>query len=491
MEEIVAIIKGYDPEALTTIGYFAPQYPNPTGIGGDWYVDTAPMIGRAPIDFWDMHAYFDTDLDIYEQTENFGILDFSDKPVIMGETAAGKAFVPSAASTLSAAVRWYQQSCQLGWDGWLYWGYYPWPEDMEGHPWTLLEDDGLLLQWLSPQYFPDPCAALPDLDIENVAYQREVRYSRQLQDEPASAAVDGGTIPWVAGDMPPQWIEVILDQPTTVQQVGLVTLQWPPGVSRHQITARLADGSTVVLAHHERYTNADVPLTYTLDAPVGDVVAVRLTMLAGPAWAAAKEFEVISAPPEQAGSACLARAGNTTTIWHEPRGDADSIGTLFSGSYAYIQSQYLDENGESWLKLPGFGWLNAAPLDLNEPCASLPAFDSEPFDTIERVEVQFIVNVPAGADGDVFLTGDFGPGAVYPVWNPVGIILERQNGDVWSVTLDIPLGAEIEYAFTRGWWDRIERRSDCGPIGERRLLVDQVGLIVEDTVARWADIGCN
>ena len=42
MEEIVPIIHQYDPEGLTTMGFFSPQFPNETSIGGDWYVDTAP-----------------------------------------------------------------------------------------------------------------------------------------------------------------------------------------------------------------------------------------------------------------------------------------------------------------------------------------------------------------------------------------------------------------------------------------------------------------
>jgi hypothetical protein len=98
METIVPIIKEHDPDALTTMGFFAPQFPNQTGIGGDWYVDTAPLMDTAPIDFWDFHAYADMDIDIFKQAENFGMVGYEEKPVLLGETGMGHAFVPSAQS---------------------------------------------------------------------------------------------------------------------------------------------------------------------------------------------------------------------------------------------------------------------------------------------------------------------------------------------------------------------------------------------------------
>ncbi len=101
IDEVAAIIKNHDPDGLVTVGFFAPQFPNPTGIGGDWYVDTAPLIESEAVDFWDFHAYYDTDLSVEQQAENFGMLGFEQKPVIMGETGSGHAIFPSAFTALS------------------------------------------------------------------------------------------------------------------------------------------------------------------------------------------------------------------------------------------------------------------------------------------------------------------------------------------------------------------------------------------------------
>src|SRR5581483_11489303 len=42
-----------DPTALVTMGFFVPAYPNPIDVAPDWYVDTAPLLMSAPLDFFD------------------------------------------------------------------------------------------------------------------------------------------------------------------------------------------------------------------------------------------------------------------------------------------------------------------------------------------------------------------------------------------------------------------------------------------------------
>lgn len=93
-ERVSAIIKTTDPEALVTMGFFAPQFPNETGIGGDWHVDTEPLLAGATLDFFDFHAYVDMDLPIARQAENFGMTAHPDRPVIMGEVGSSPSFIP-------------------------------------------------------------------------------------------------------------------------------------------------------------------------------------------------------------------------------------------------------------------------------------------------------------------------------------------------------------------------------------------------------------
>ena len=63
------------------MGFFAPQFPNRTTIGGEWYVDTAPLLTTTDLDFFDFHAYPDSDIGIAEIAENFGILEFDRKEI--------------------------------------------------------------------------------------------------------------------------------------------------------------------------------------------------------------------------------------------------------------------------------------------------------------------------------------------------------------------------------------------------------------------------
>jgi hypothetical protein len=486
MEEIVAIIKSYDPEALTTMGFFAPQYPNPTGIGGDWYVDTAPLIDEAAIDFWDMHAYFDTDLNIQQQTENFGIVGYTAKPVLLGETAAGHALVPSAATALTIGANWLHEACLLGWDGWLYWGFYPWPEDMEGPPWTLLEEDNLLLEALAPNNWPEPCEAPPTFAIASVSYQRPVRYSAQLSNEPARGVVDGTPLIWNSGDYPPQWVEVTLDEGVPVQQVSVITAMWPASQVRFQVSAQLADGKQVVIAHYDRYTAINTLSKFELPQALEDVTAVRVTILQGEAWAALRDMDVISGPA--AGSACLAQSGGTSTIYREPSLNAEPIGTIFSGGWVYAHSRYIDDSGDTWFSLPGDGWLHAAGLALSENCETVQNVVSEPFSAIETVKVELRVTVPAGTPGEVFLAGDFGPDTIYPLWDPSGILFKPQGNNVWAYILTLPVGNTINYRYTRNYWDSLERDGTCQDILERAVNITPDLVLVEDTVIQWRDI---
>jgi hypothetical protein len=80
---VAAVIKEAHPTALVTTGFFAPQFPHDTGIGGDWYVDTAPLVADSVLDFFDFHLYVGEDITVAEAAENFGI--DAGRPVVMGE----------------------------------------------------------------------------------------------------------------------------------------------------------------------------------------------------------------------------------------------------------------------------------------------------------------------------------------------------------------------------------------------------------------------
>lgn len=489
METIVPIIKEYDPEALTTMGFFAPQFPNETGIGGDWYVDTAPLMDKAPIDFWDFHAYADMDIDIYKQAENFGMLGYEEKPILLGETGMGHAFTPSAQSAASITAQWLVDACEIGFDGWLYWGYYPWPEDMTGKPWTPLEDDAFLFNTLAPVNWQDPCA-LPDFEIRNVSWGKPVRASSQTSENPAQNAVDGTSPEWSAGNYPPQWIEIDLQESTTVGQVGFTVGQWPPGYTHHQVWARLADNRYVLLADFNGYTTIDMSLNYKLPVPVRDVKSVRFLQLTSPSWAGYKEVEVISAPSTTGPEACFAKLGGTVRLTNYPAEDAREIGTLKSGDEVYFGAVYMDKSGVGWAQVGENAWLKTDGLAIGQDCESASLAETDPGPKL--VTVTFNVTVPDNTQGEVFIAGYF-KGVNLPAWIPYMILLTKQDGNLWTVTLDLPAGTEVSYVYTRSSWETIERPEACpGDTPPREFTVQDLPQVQrDDSVAKWRDLDCE
>ncbi len=487
MESIVPIIKEYDPDALTTMGFFAPQFPNQTGIGGDWYVDTAPLLDTAPIDFWDFHAYADMDIDIFKQAENFGMVGYEDKPVLLGETGMGHAFVPSAQSAATITAGWLADACEAGFDGWLYWGYYPWPEDMDGKPWAPLEDDGFLFDALAPNNWGDPCTP-PNFEIKNISADKPVRASNQTGDGPAGYAVDGGEKEWSAGNYPPQWLEIDLQEPTTVGQVGFTVGQWPPGYTHHQIWARLADNRYVLLADFNGFTTVDMSLNYKLPVPVQDVTSIRFLQLTSPSWAGYREVEVIAAPPA-APEACFGKAGSSLPLTNYPSDDARDIGNLKPGDEIHLGSVYRDDNGVEWARIGNNAWVKTEGLAISPGCdsASLPEADPGP----RLAAVTFHVTVPENTQGEVFIGGYF-KGVNLPAWIPYMILLEKQNSSLWTVTIDLPVGTEVEYVYTRSSWESIERPASCpGDTPPRTFTVEGASPMERtDQVEKWRDLDC-
>lgn len=483
METIVPIIKAADPQALTTVGFFAPQFPNATGIGGDWYVDTAPLLATAPVDFWDFHAYYDTDLTVAEQAENFGMPGYTEKPVIMGETGSGKAFFPSAYTGLTVGLQWIADSCEVGFDGWLNWGYYPWPDDMPGKPWTFLDQDGLLLEGMAPVNQPDACI-VPELEAANVALGRAVRVSRQNPGQPGTQAVDGQSSGWSAGDYPPQWVEVVLDGPTTIQRVGMTIEQWPPGDTRHQVWAKFADGSQMLVAEFAGFTTVDMNLSHDLPIPLEGVTAVRFLTLKNPSWVGWKEVEVISAAtPDE--TVCYGTTANGADLHRWPGAEQPRISGLAAGQRAVLDGRASAADGSEWWRVGGGLWLAAERLTFSGDCDS-PRLAGEPLPL--AVPVTFRVTVPAGTTGEIFISGEF-PGTEIPAWIPYAILL-HPAGEVQTVTVDIPVGAEIQYVYTRNSFENIERPDTCGETIPRMFTVGSEPMTIEDVVVKWRDTDC-
>jgi glycosidase len=111
--------------------------------------------------------------------------------------------------------------------------------------------------------------------------------------------------------------------------------------------------------------------------------------------------------------------------------------------------------------------------------------------TAERreVEVTFIANVPAGTPGTVYIAGGFP--APYPSWSPDGIALTQVSPTQWSTTLTLLDGTQLEYKFTRGEWERVEKGADGNFEISNRTATVEYGTdgtqTITHTVENWRD----
>jgi hypothetical protein len=283
-------IRRHDPQSLITVGFFHPKFPHPSRLGDSWYVDTASLLHRAQVDFFDFHAYPGVELTIEQYAENFGLVDYEEKPVIMGEVGAFTFVYESPETALPALARFMADSCRHGWDGWLYWEFYQ-PPEVGDATFGLVDSDGLLLEALSPAHHPDPCDASA-LAPSDLAHGRPATASASLPAEPAANAVDGSTETiWGAGAHPPQWIEIKLEAVSTVAGVRLLTSQFPAGPTRHRVYGRVVGGSLVLLGELAGQTGDQEWLT--LDGTWEGLEAVRVETIESPSWVGWREIQIL------------------------------------------------------------------------------------------------------------------------------------------------------------------------------------------------------
>jgi hypothetical protein len=111
------------------------------------------------------------------------------------------------------------------------------------------------------------------------------------------------------------------------------------------------------------------------------------------------------------------------------------------------------------------------------------------------VTVTFNVTVPASTDGtglSVFIAGFLSRlGGGLPDWNPGGVTLTRVDATHWTITLTGPENIYIEYKYTLGDWDHVERDGACGELANRAVTLSY-GIngtqTVNDTVLNWRNV---
>ncbi len=293
IEKIRSVILEADPDALITMGFFAPDFPNETAIGDVRFVDTAALVERdVPLDFYDIHAYPGDDLTFEAFMQNFGLEGYVDKPIILGEYGAFNNRYETIQSAARASGAWMAGFCERGLDGYLYWTLTDLPEALGDPTWGLLEEDAFMLELFAPVKQPDPCQP-PDIPSDNLAFGASVSTSNSLPEEPPNYINDENTSTyWGAGQPAPQWIELDLGEELTVNEIRLLTSQSPAGDTVHEIRVRGADSAYETVHRFESFTEDDQWLTFTPEIPLENVQYIRIYTLSSPSWVGWREIEV-------------------------------------------------------------------------------------------------------------------------------------------------------------------------------------------------------
>jgi glycosidase/fibronectin type 3 domain-containing protein len=111
------------------------------------------------------------------------------------------------------------------------------------------------------------------------------------------------------------------------------------------------------------------------------------------------------------------------------------------------------------------------------------------------VTLIFTVTVPSTTDGtgrSVYIAGflDRLHGGL-PQWDPAGVVLTRVDATHWTITLTGDEGVQIEYKYTLGSWDYVEKDGACGEIANRQLTLSygvDGNMQVNDTVPNWRNV---
>jgi F5/8 type C domain-containing protein len=289
--QVRAEILAHDPTALVSMGFFVPELAAP-----GWYVDTAPLLAGAPLDFFDFHAY-PGGPSLAEHAEKFGMLGYDAKPIIMGEYGAFRHRYGELPDAAQALTSWVAESCAYGFDGWLHWTYYPANPEVDDRTWAFTDAEGTLMALLAPANQADPCAtaAVPGT---NLAVGQPVQASNALAPDVPELAVDGNTESvWISGGHAPQWIEVDLGGAYRITEIRLLVAQSPAGSTLHRVLVRGPESgpATPVDEFTGDTTDGDW-LEFVPEVPLENVRYVRVETVSSPSWVAWREIVVMGGP---------------------------------------------------------------------------------------------------------------------------------------------------------------------------------------------------
>lgn len=114
---------------------------------------------------------------------------------------------------------------------------------------------------------------------------------------------------------------------------------------------------------------------------------------------------------------------------------------------------------------------------------------------LRTVTVVFTVTVPATTDAtgrSVHIAGTLSRlDGGYPDWDPGAVTLTRIDDTHWTITATALESTQIEYKYTLGDWDHVEKGASCDEIGNRLLTLSYGSdgtQTVNDTVLNWRNV---
>jgi hypothetical protein len=126
-------------------------------------------------------------------------------------------------------------------------------------------------------------SASPDAPPAGPIRSHVVNASTEEESGPATAAIDGDPVTaWHAAFGVPQWIEITLDTPSTVNVVVLLIAQSEQGVSRHMIQVGQAGAALHLVGVVDQQTGDGDEIRFEPETPIPNVERIRIETLATP-----------------------------------------------------------------------------------------------------------------------------------------------------------------------------------------------------------------
>lgn len=176
----------------------------------------------------------------------------------------------------------------------------------------------------------------------------------------------------------------------------------------------------------------------------------------------------------------LSRDGNTGTVTLTVEKGTEIEYKYTRGDWGTVEK---DENGGEIANRKVTADENKVIEDEVKSWADIPAEIKTKAQPGEKAIVTFVVTLPSNTpqSDDIFIVGNFNN------WDPGQLVMER-NGNKATYKLETEVGKRLEYKYTRGNWDTVEKDENGEEISNRVVIVEDTEQTQEDTVASWRDI---